>query len=57
MQLARVLTGENGGALILLASKAATQGWQLCICSGTEYYRVHIAGFAISNVSNHAQPY
>ncbi len=36
-QLARaVLIGENGGALTLLASKTATQGWKSCICSGTE---------------------
>ncbi len=36
-QLARaVLIGENGGALSLLVSKTATQGWQSCICSGTE---------------------
>ncbi len=31
-----VLTGETGGALTLLVSKTAPQGWQSCICSGTE---------------------
>ncbi len=47
-QLARaVLIGGGGGALCLLVSKTSTQGWQ-SICSGTEKYRVHIAGFAIS---------
>ncbi len=37
MQLARAVPiGENGGALSLLVSKTTTQGWQSCICSGTE---------------------
>ncbi len=31
-----VLIGENGGALTLLVSKTIAQGWQSCICSGTE---------------------